>query len=100
MGYREFIVSRHHTLSAASGALFILPRSLPSCADRLDTYIFSSLSLPHCVYLLSNLSLDSFQARDCTSQTRHISSASWHPTASSRPSCHKDSHFRQTTYLQ
>src|SRR5271170_5942604 len=70
------------------------------CADRLDTYIFFSLSLPHCVCLLSNLSLDSFQARACTSQTRHISSASRHPTTSSRPSCHKDSHVRQTTYLQ
>jgi len=96
-GYREFIVSRHHTLRRI-GALFLLPRFSPFfCADRLDAYIFfSSLSLPHCVCLLSNLFLDSFQARAWTFQTRHISSASWHQ----RPSSHKYSHVRQSTYLQ
>jgi hypothetical protein len=57
-GYREFIVSRHHTLSAASGLSLFCPRSLLSCVDSLDTYIFFSLSLPHCVCLLSNLSLE------------------------------------------
>ena len=78
-GYREFIVSRHRSLSAAPGQIKESP-VLSLRRQTRHTYIFfPSLSLPHCVCLLSNQSLDSFQARRWTFQTLHISSASWHP---------------------